>query len=166
MRYNRKISEGRRLRRISTAEGGKTMIHISWRRLVVALFFTSVAFCWGGTTAASYPSDSGAAELDRLIGREQWDVSGLNKLTVPEQQALANEIAMLLGAAQSTETGVAQKDRSQWRRLQRRMSKEDVRKLLGEPMRVSVSRFYESWDYLGGTVIFNGKGRLDSWSEL
>jgi len=46
------------------------------------------------------------------------------------------------------------------------MSKDDVRKLLGEPVRVSVSRFYESWYYLGGTVTFTGKGRVDSWSEM
>jgi len=46
------------------------------------------------------------------------------------------------------------------------MSKEDVRKLLGEPVRVSVSRFYETWEYPRGTVVFDGKGHLDSWSEL
>jgi hypothetical protein len=46
------------------------------------------------------------------------------------------------------------------------MTKDDVRKLLGEPTRVSVSRFYEAWDYARGTVIFDGKGHLDSWSEL
>ncbi len=38
-------------------------------------------------------------------------------------------------------------------------------KLLGEPVRVSVSRFYESWYYLVGMLMFDGKGRLDSWSE-
>jgi hypothetical protein len=60
----------------------------------------------------------------------------------------------------------AQSDRTQWRSLHRKMSKDDVRKLLGEPRRVSVSRFYEAWDYPRGTVIFDGKGRLDAWSEL
>jgi outer membrane protein assembly factor BamE (lipoprotein component of BamABCDE complex) len=71
------------------------------------------------------------------------------------------------GAAQSAQTGTSpQKDRTQWRNLRRRMSKDDVKKLLGEPTRVSVSRFYEAWDYPGGTVIFDGKGRLDAWSEL
>jgi outer membrane protein assembly factor BamE (lipoprotein component of BamABCDE complex) len=71
-------------------------------------------------------------------------------------------------AAQSTEdtTTPAQSDRTAWRSLHRKMSKDDVRKLLGEPRRVSVSRFYEAWDYPRGTVIFDGKGRLDSWSEL
>src|SRR6516164_1347022 len=142
------------------------MMHVSWSRLVAALLFSSVAcFVWGGTMAR--PSHGVDLELDHLIPREKWEVTGLNKLTIPEQQTLANEITGLLGAARSAETCVsAQKDRSQWRKLQRRMSKDDVRKLLGEPMRVSVSKFSEVWDYAGGSVTFDGKGHVDSWSEL
>jgi len=59
----------------------------------------------------------------------------------------------------------AAKERSQWRQLKRRMSKDDVKKLLGEPERVSVSRFFESWYYGGGSVTFDGKGKVDFWSE-
>ncbi|MBV8630995.1 MAG: hypothetical protein JOZ83_08735 [Silvibacterium sp.] len=77
------------------------------------------------------------------------------------------------GVAQSAESPApaqaatpAQADRAPWRSLHRKMSKDEVRHLLGEPTRVSVSRFYESWDYLRGTVTFDSKGRLDAWSEL
>jgi outer membrane protein assembly factor BamE (lipoprotein component of BamABCDE complex) len=81
--------------------------------------------------------------------------------------AASRPSAAVAAQAQSTESGSpAQTDRSQWRQLKRRMSKDDVKKLLGEPERVSVSRFYEEWDYPRGTIIFDGKGRLDSWSEL
>jgi hypothetical protein len=144
------------------------MIHISWRRSIAAFALSSFALvAWGSTGAASRPSAPVGMELDHLIPRAQWGVVGLDKLTAPEQQALASEITDLLETAQSTETGSsAQNDRSQWRKLHRRMSKDDVRNLLGEPARVSVSRFYEEWDYPRGTVIFDGKGRLDSWSEL
>ena len=115
------------------AECEKTMIHLSWHRLVAGLLFTSVG-SFTCTTAATHPH---------------------------------NVSTDLLVAAQSTGTGTsAQIDRSQWRKLQRRMSKDDVKKLLGEPVRVSVSRFYESWEYPRGTVVFDGKGHLDSWSEL
>jgi outer membrane protein assembly factor BamE (lipoprotein component of BamABCDE complex) len=74
-------------------------------------------------------------------------------------------------AAQSTDSSSSGQaagatDRSQWRQLKRHMSKDDVKKLLGDPTRVSVSRFYEEWDYPRGTIIFDGKGRLDAWSEL
>jgi len=144
------------------------MIHVSWHRLVAGLLFTAVgSFTCGGTIAATRPYDSVEVKLDHLIPQEKWETTGLNELMAPEHQPSANGITGLLVAAQSTETNTpAQSDRSQWRRLQRRMSKEDVRKLLGEPTRVSVSRFYEAWNYPRGTVIFDGKGRVDSWSEL
>ena len=90
----------------------------------------------------------------------------LGEITIRHRQALADEITGLLGAARSKQGSTpAGKDKSQWRMLQRRMSKDEVRKLLGEPDRVSVSRFFESWDYSGGSVTFDGKGRVDSWSE-
>jgi hypothetical protein len=158
VRYNGKIRRKGGLRRLSAAEVEKTMIHISWRKPAAALIFTSIAlFAW-----ASRPSDAVDTALDRLIPQAHWDAAGLNKLTVPEQHALAGEISGLLGQTGSP----AQTDRSQWRQLHRHMSQDDVRKLLGEPARVSVSRFYEEWDYPRGNLIFDGKGRLDSWSEL
>ena len=132
------------------------MMHVSWRKRVTALFFSSVVcFVLGEAFAASGLTDTTQAELDHLIPRDKWEGTGLNKLTASEQQILADEI-----------TTPASKDRSQWRMLQRRMSKDDVKKQLGEPLKVSVSRFYEAWYYAGGTVTFDGKGRLDSWSEM
>ena len=145
------------------------MMRVSWRRRVTALFFSSVVcFVLGEAFAASGLTHTTQAELDHLIPRDKWEGTGLNKLTAAEQQVLADEIAALLGTARSTQSSAppATKDRSQWRMLQRRMSKEDVKKLLGEPLKVSVSRFYEAWYYAGGTVTFDGKARLDSWSEM
>jgi hypothetical protein len=60
------------------------------------------------------------------------------------------------GSAQGSQSSVT---------AHRRMYKDDVKNLLGDPDRVSVSRFYESWTYGGGSVTFDGKGRLDYWSE-
>jgi hypothetical protein len=143
------------------------MIHDSRRKLVTALFFSFIAcLASGGALAANRLTHSAAVELDHLIPREKWAGTGLDKLTAAEQQTLADEITGLLGAARSTQSSTpAGKGRSQWRMLHRRMSKDEVRKLLGEPDRVSVSRFFESWDYSGGSVTFDGKGRVDSWSE-
>jgi outer membrane protein assembly factor BamE (lipoprotein component of BamABCDE complex) len=69
--------------------------------------------------------------------------------------------------AQSAQNGAQapSQDRSQWRKLQRGMSKDDVRKLLGEPGKVSVAKYYEFWYYAGGSVTFDSKGRLDGWNE-
>jgi hypothetical protein len=136
--------------------------------LFTPLFFIFfVCMVLGGTLASSRPAHRNQAQLDQLIPKEKWTGSGLNKLTVPEQEALAGEITSLLGTAQSARASApAVRDRSQWRKLQRKMSKDEVRNLLGEPVTVSVTRFYQSWSYPGGTVTFDGKGRVDFWSEI
>ena len=134
---------------------------------MVSTFLLSVAayLVLGSALAASEHTET-VEGLDDLIPREKWEGAGLNKLTVAEQQTLADNIESLLAGARTTEKGAAAgSDRSQWRKLQRHMTKDDVRKLLGEPKTVSVSRFAESWNYVGGSVTFDGKGRLDMWSE-
>ena len=130
-----------------------------------------IAFLVGATVyfvlvSASVANPQSVAGLDQFIPREKWDEAGLNKLTVSEQQRLAGDITLLLATAQTAESSTAgTKDRSQWRKLQRHMTKDDVRKLLGEPKAISVSKFAESWYYADGNVTYDGKGRLDMWSE-
>ena len=143
------------------------MNHVSWPKLVAALFFSLVGYFVSlGMFAASRHTRAFGAELDGLIPREKLDGAGLNKLTAAEQQALADDISGLVGAPRSAQGATLPvKDRSQWRMLHRRMLKDEVRKLLGEPDRISVSRFAESWYYLGGSVTFDSKGRVDFWSE-
>ena len=91
--------------RIALAAGGeKTMIHVSWRSLVSAFLLSFVAcFVSVGMLAASRRVSTGGEQLDRLIPREKWEGAGLNKLTVPEQQTLAEEITTLVGAARTAQ---------------------------------------------------------------
>jgi hypothetical protein len=140
---------------------------VSWTRMTAAFVLTSFALsASAGTGTASRPAAAFGAELDHLIPQAQWEAAGLNKLGLSEQNALAGEIAGLVAAAQAPTDASPQNDRTQWRKLHRHMSQGDVKNLLGEPNRVSVSRFYVEWDYPRGTVVFDSKGRLDSWSEL
>lgn len=143
------------------------MIYGPWPKMLTALLFGfAVYFISGGTLAARRLPHPTNVALDQLIPREYWTGTGLDKLTAPEQQTLAGEITALLQDTPPAQNAVpGGKDRSQWRKLQKHMSKDDVRKLLGEPFRVSVSRYYEYWEYVGGTVLFDGKGHLDFWSE-
>lgn len=139
------------------------MSNISWPRVIAAVLFS---FVLGGALAASRQPPASQAELDRLIPREKWAGAGLDKLSTAEQQTLADDITALLASTRSTDNAMpSAKDRSQWRTLKRGMTKDDVKKVLGEPVRVSVTRFYESWYYLSGTTTFDGKGHLDSWTE-
>lgn len=143
----------------------KIMIQISGRSFVIAFLVGAMAYFI--LVSASNANTQSIAGLDQLIPREKWDEAGLSKLTAAEQQTLAGDISLLLAAARTTENKTAEmKDRSQWRKLQRHMTKDDVRKLLGEPKAITVSRFAESWYYVDGNITYDGKGRLDMWSEL
>ena len=146
----------------------KTMTHIPLRRLLTALSLSLVGcVVSAGILAANRRTSPDEAQLDRLIPREKWESAGLNKLTSPEQQALAGEITALLASAPQTQSAaLPTKDKTRWRKLHRRMSKDEVRNLLGEPLRISVSRYCEAWGYIGsGSVTFDSKGRLDYWLE-
>jgi hypothetical protein len=147
------------------AASEKIMMQDSGRSFVIAFLVGATAyFVLVGASAANTQSIAG---LDRLIPREKWDEAGLSKLTVAEQQTLAGDITLLLAAARTTENRTAgTKDRSQWRKLQLHMAKDDVRKLLGEPKAITVSKFAESWYYVDGNLTYDGKGRLEMWSEL
>jgi len=134
------------------------------RLFTMLLFGFAVYVVSDGTLAASRLARPDVG-LDQLIPREKWTGTGLGKLTEPEQQKLASEITVLLDEQRTKNDILTGKDRSQWRKLQRRMSKDDVRKLLGEPFRVSASRYCEYWEYLDGTVTFDSKGHVDFWSE-
>ena len=68
------------------------------RKLVTTLFFSFIAWLALGKGALTanrliHPSE---VELDRLIPREKWPGTGLDKLTAAEQQTLADEISGLL----------------------------------------------------------------------
>jgi hypothetical protein len=142
------------------------MIH-SWRKLSAALLFSLViCFVSIAALAAGRHTRSPEIQLDTLIPRDKWAGAGLNKLSAAEQQTLADDITGLLASPPSTQKVTPPvKDKSQWRQLRRRMSQDEVKNLLGEPDRVSVSRFYDSWYYLGGSVTFDSKGHVDFWSE-
>jgi len=62
------------------------------------------------------------------------------------------------------------KDKSHWRMLQKGMSKNDVRKLLGEPLKIESGGPLEHWSYtgagiLGAHVTFDENGRVWGWDE-
>ncbi|MCK4603033.1 MAG: outer membrane protein assembly factor BamE, partial [Phycisphaerae bacterium] len=66
----------------------------------------------------------------------------------------------------------AQLDRNTWRQLQKGMTKEQVKQLLGEPSRVNASTMSgDSWRYakdnyvISGSVYFSTEDRVDRWYE-
>ena len=140
----------------------------SWHKVFAGLVLGLVVGLVSiGALAAGRHARSPEIQLDTLIPRDKWAGAGLDKLSAAEQQMLADDITGLLASPPSTQNAApaVMKDKSQWRQLRRRMSQDEVKKLLGEPDRVSVSRFYDSWYYRGGSVTFDSMGHVDFWSE-
>jgi hypothetical protein len=139
----------------------------SWRKVSATLLFGSlICLISIAALAAGRRARPHEIQLDTLIPRDKWAGAGLDKLSATEQQTLADDITGLLASPPSRQNVTPPvKDKSQWRQLHRRMSQDEVKKLLGEPDRVSVSRFYDSWYYGGGSVTFDSKGHIDFWSE-
>ena len=57
---------------------------------------------------------------------------------------------------------------NKWRMMRKGMSKDDVRKLLGEPKSISAGVWGDSWyypDVLHGKVEFDKQGRVTGWTE-
>jgi len=81
--------------------------------------------------------------------------------------------AIQLGTAQPPPLSAAISARrfemkSSWRSLKLEMSKDEVKKTLGDPPKVSVSRVGEMWYYpdkTGGVVAFDKKDRVRAWDE-
>jgi outer membrane protein assembly factor BamE (lipoprotein component of BamABCDE complex) len=83
--------------------------------------------------------------------------------TLPASRAAAQTPATQSQFAESGPSTTI--DRTQWRKLHIGMSKDDVKKLLGDPGKVSASKYYELWYYGAGGVTFDKKGHVDAWIE-
>ena len=68
--------------------------------------------------------------------------------------------------SQAAPTGAPWKDKQNWRRLQRGMSRDAVVRILGDPETIRKYSSFETWHYpLGGHVSFDEAGRITSWFE-
>jgi len=95
-------------------------------------------------------------------------LAALEKRVARLETAYDELIAALKGAMES-QVAPAQPSKHQnidnWRTLQKGMKKAEVKAILGEPMRIFVG-FRERWLFSdGGDVTFDGRSRLDGWSE-
>ncbi|TNJ38353.1 outer membrane protein assembly factor BamE [Chlorobaculum thiosulfatiphilum] len=56
-------------------------------------------------------------------------------------------------------------DLKNWRQLRRGMSENEVERLLGSPAKIMAFSSFSEWYFRGGTVNFNGSGKVDGWHE-
>ena len=125
---------------------------------VVSLAF--VLFLVGGivipavTGAQEETLDERVARLERMIVNLEDRVAHLEKSQGPG-----------VVPASSSERKV-EKDKLPWLSLKKGMSKDQVKKILGEPKGVMNFNEAEIWDYAsGGSVRFDSSGRVLGWYE-
>lgn len=85
-----------------------------------------------------------------------------------QTKATTLEVAPPTDQARTAATGNS-RELANWRQLERRMTMDQVRALLGEPERVTADPFYIRWywgDSRGGNVYFDADSRrVEGWSE-
>jgi hypothetical protein len=107
-----------------------------------------------------------AQDTDRMT-------AGLEKRVKQLEQKVAQLEALLLnGQTPKTRSEPSSsgnwRNKDNWRSLQKGMTKLQVTQLLGEPPKVNVDSYGDTWYYpnaLGGQVSFSDSDLLKTWSE-
>jgi len=95
-------------------------------------------------------------ELQKLVTELQKRVAALEP--IPKQDQDAGDISK---PAATGDWSV----KANWRALEKGMTKEQVLKLLGEPVMAREMPYGHNWFYKSGYAMFDQLGRLEMWSE-
>jgi hypothetical protein len=125
--------------------------------------FVSLAFLLFLGAGIVIPAMTGAQEeasgdrvtrLERRVANLEARVAELEKSQQPR-------VIPVSGSEQRPK-----KDKASWRSLEKGMTKDQVKKILGEPTGVMNFNESEIWDYAsGGSVRFDRSGRVLGWYE-
>ena len=84
-----------------------------------------------------------------------------NRVAELEKRLLANNRPK----SESTIKSDLWKEVSNWRKLERGMSKDEVREILGEPENVLTLSIISTWSYPNGGSVSFMQGKVDGWME-
>jgi outer membrane protein assembly factor BamE (lipoprotein component of BamABCDE complex) len=82
-------------------------------------------------------------------------------------EALEQRVASLESQLRERSTqATVSPSKANWRKLEKGMSASEVEQLLGSPSKVDVFSSFSIWSYAaGGQVKFDGRRKVDGWSE-
>jgi len=119
------------------------------------------------TSLASHANDSDRiAQLEKQVQELKLRLTNLESQRgtaehPPQHKATASNREASRPAASKTD----QKLLAKWQRLERGMSPDGVRAILGEPLKIQTNTAFTYWDYANkGSVTFS-HGRLNGWIE-
>jgi hypothetical protein len=124
---------------------------------------SSLAICGilGTAFALSQRADSQEKPLSERVTNLETQISDLKARVMRLEKQIFNSAASSGQSIQRVTTGKAA-----WRSLQKGMSKDQVRRILGDPKEINVFSTWETWWYPGiGSVEFNDSGRVKGWIE-
>ena len=129
----------------------------------MAIAFFLVVFC---IQDSAFAQQNETEALQAKVEKLQQKVSQLErKVARLEKLFLINKNTT--PSSQNSLNSDGWRDKQNWRRLEKGMSKVEVKQILGEPGKINTSSYGDTWYYpdaLGGSIDFDG-GRVVGWSE-
>lgn len=118
-------------------------------------------------TLFMFPVSIFAETTDQKVKALETRVRQLEK-TVHQLESMLNQKQESEISGSPSASGIS-KGKGKWRSLQKGMTKQQVRQILGEPPKIDTGFSIDIWyypDIMGGTVTFsNDSNTLSAWSE-
>jgi hypothetical protein len=122
--------------------------------------FGLITFCMLFTVATNTCGEGNDSVVKR-IGNLEMQVSDLNSRVLELEKKLENCTTKNQPVIQTVPAG-----KDAWRKLNKKMSKEQVKTLLGEPDKIDNFGNFEVWNYNDySKVQFNDNGYVTGWHE-
>jgi len=126
------------------------------------LFFVSLALllCLAAAIAVAAATSAQKQTVEERVALLEKHVANLQERVSKLERQLTGRVTPGT-AGREAKSGIAP-----WRALHKGMTKDEVKKLLGEPKDMMKLNEYDVWDYPGGgSVRFDGSGRVEGWYE-
>lgn len=117
------------------------------------------------SAAPVFAQETEVKMLRLKVERLEKRVEELEKIIRNLEQQISGSPA---AAHKHSSSAEAWKNRQNWRRLRKGMSKTEVTQILGVPGKIDMGSILEFWHYdypRGGSVNFNNRGTVNGWDE-
>ncbi len=126
-------------------------------------FFSALSICCilGATLMLSERGNTQDKLISDRVTNLEIQVLDLQSRVMSLEKQISNQATSSIQSNKNVPAGI-----TSWRSLQKGMSKDQVRRILGEPESINVLTYSETWWFAGyGNVSFDNSGRVTGWSE-
>ena len=126
-------------------------------------FFVSLALvlCLAAAIAMAAATSAQKETVEERVALLEKHVGDLQERVAKLEKQLTARLVSVGKDAREGKNGVAL-----WRALRKGMTKDEVKRLLGEPKDMMKLNEFDVWDYAGGGIVrFGASGLVDNWYE-